>query len=109
MMLTLKDTTPPADVPEQFYQARKKLGDETYKLPQGALGPFINDEYSDIDFAVYAVEGHGLPERLLVRQAETLRQRLLHVPGVQKVDIGRRAAGPDLRQFLLRTASQPSA
>lgn len=87
MMVTLKDTAPPADVPEQFYQARKKLGDTAHTLPAGVLGPFINDEYSDVDFAVYAVEGHGMPERLLVRQAETLRQRLLHVPGVKKVDI----------------------
>jgi multidrug efflux pump subunit AcrB len=87
MMVTLRDTTPPSDVPEQFYQARKKLGDTARTLPDGVLGPFINDEYSDVDFAVYALEGHGMPERQLVRVAETLRQRLLHVPGVRKVDI----------------------
>ena len=87
MMVTLKDTTPPRDVPEQFYQARKKLGDTAHALPEGVLGPFINDEYSDVDFTVYALEGHGLPERQLVRVAESLRQRLLHVPGVKKIDI----------------------
>jgi multidrug efflux pump subunit AcrB len=87
MTLNLRDQTPPSAVPEQFYQARKKLGDEVHKLPQGTLGPFINDEYSDVDFAVYAVEGHGMSERLLVRQAEGLRERLLHVPGVKKVEI----------------------
>src|SRR5215212_11193722 len=47
MTLTLKDNTPPAQVPEQFYQARKKLGDEGRNLPIGAFGPFVNDEYSD--------------------------------------------------------------
>ncbi len=87
MVLNLRDQTPPREVPEQFYQARKKLGDEARKLPQGALGPFVNDEYSDVDFAVYAVEAHGMPPRLLLRQAETLRERLLHVPGVKKVEI----------------------
>jgi multidrug efflux pump subunit AcrB len=87
MTLNLKDQTPPREVPEQFYQARKKLGDEARSLPQGALGPFVNDEYSDVDFAVYAVEGHGMAPRLLVRQAETLRERLLHVHGVKKVTI----------------------
>jgi multidrug efflux pump subunit AcrB len=87
MTLYLLDRTPPVEVPEQFYQARKKLGDEAPKLPQGVAGPFINDEYSDVVFAVYAIEGKGLPERLLVRQAETVRQRLLHVDGVRKVDI----------------------
>src|SRR3990170_2689620 len=40
MTLSLKDSTPPADVPEQFYQARKKLSDEARHLPAGALGPF---------------------------------------------------------------------
>ena len=87
MAMTLKDTMPPSEVPEQFYQARKKLGDEAHNLPPGALGPFFNDEYSDVTFALYAVEAHGMPPRLLTREAEVLRQRLLHVPGVQKVSI----------------------
>ena len=87
MMVELSDKTPPADVPEQFYQARKKLGDEAHLLPQGVQGPFINDEYSDVDFALYAVEAHGMPPRKLTREAEALRQQLLHVPGVKKVDI----------------------
>jgi multidrug efflux pump subunit AcrB len=87
MTLSLSDKTPPADVPEQFYQARKKLGDEARRLPAGVQGPFINDEYSDVTFALYALEAHGLPPRLLARQAETLRQRLLHVAGVKKVNI----------------------
>src|SRR3989338_4446610 len=43
----LRDGTPPADVPEQFYQARKKLGDEAARLPRGVIGPMVNDEYSD--------------------------------------------------------------
>jgi multidrug efflux pump subunit AcrB len=87
LQVTLKDSTPPAAVPEEFYQVHKKLNDTAPSLPQGVQGPFVNDEYADVDFAVYAVEGHGLPERLLARQAETLRQRLLHVPGVKKVNI----------------------
>src|SRR3954454_17770182 len=87
MTLTLKDYTPPAEVPEEFYQARKKLGDEARNLPSGTLGPFINDEYSDVTFALYVLEAPGMAPRLLVRQAETIRQQLLHVPGVKKVNI----------------------
>ncbi|WP_157220164.1 efflux RND transporter permease subunit [Flavisphingomonas formosensis] len=85
--LTLKDMTPPADVPEEFYQARKKLADEASKLPRGVTGPFVNDEYSDVTFALYALKAKGEPLRVLAREAETLRQRLLHVPGVRKVNI----------------------
>ena len=87
MTLNLLDWTPSADVPEQFYQARKKLGDEARNLPLGVSGPFVNDEYSDVVFAVYSIEAEGLPDRLLTRQAETVRERLLHVPGVAKVNI----------------------
>src|SRR6266699_3377624 len=87
MTLQLIDKTPPQEVSEQFYQARKKLADEAPKLPQGAMGPFVNDEYSDVSFALYSVEAPGFPLRKLTRVAEELRQRFLHVPGVKKVDI----------------------
>jgi len=86
-MVVLLDSTPPADVPEQFYQARKKIGDEAVNLPRGVLGPMVNDEYSDVTFALYALKAKGEPHRKLVRDAEGLRQRVLHVPGVKKVNI----------------------
>lgn len=85
--LTLRDTTPPKDVPEQFYQARKKMSDEAPSLPRGVVGPFVNDEYGDVTFALYALKAKGEPQRSLAREAETLRQRLLHVPGVNKINI----------------------
>lgn len=83
----LLDSTPPAGVPEQFYQARKKLGDEAGSLPRGVSGPMVNDEYADVTFALYALKATGTPHRHLIREAESLRQRLLHVPGVKKVNI----------------------
>ncbi len=85
--LTLLDSTPPDQVQAEFYQARKKAGDEAAKLPSGVIGPMINDEYADVTFALFALKARGEPQRLLVREAETLRQRLLHVPGVKKVNI----------------------
>lgn len=87
LTVTLKDSTPPAAVEEEFYQARKKLGDEARNLPQGVLGPFVNDEYSDVSFGLYALKAKGMPMRDLVRQAEVIRQDLLHVPGVKKINI----------------------
>ncbi|MFJ4452843.1 efflux RND transporter permease subunit [Pseudomonas sp. NPDC089392] len=85
--LSLLDTTPPSEVPEEFYQARKKISDETKNLPAGVIGPLVNDEYSDVTFALFALKAKGEPQRRLVRDAEALRQRLLHVPGVKKVNI----------------------
>jgi multidrug efflux pump subunit AcrB len=86
-MLVLRDSTPPKDVPEQFYQARKKLADEALNLPRGVIGPVVNDEYSDVTFALYALKAKGEPLRRLARDAESLRQRLLQVQGVKKVNI----------------------
>ncbi|ETD40811.1 multidrug transporter [Pseudomonas aeruginosa VRFPA08] len=85
--LSLLDTTPPSEVLEEFYQARKKISDEAKTLPTGVIGPLVNDEYSDVTFALFALKARGEPQRHLVRDAETLRQRLLHVPGVKKVNI----------------------
>ena len=85
--LSLQDSTPPSQVQEEFYQARKKLGDEAKNLPAGVIGPMVNDEFSDVTFALFALKAKGEPQRLLVRDAESLRQRLLHVPGVKKVNI----------------------
>lgn len=86
-MLSLQDSTPPSQVQEEFYQARKKLGDEAKNLPAGVIGPMVNDEFSDVTFALFALKAKGEPQRLLVRDAEALRQQILHVPGVKKVNI----------------------
>ncbi|WP_249674798.1 efflux RND transporter permease subunit [Pseudomonas abieticivorans] len=86
-MVSLLDKTPPSEVQEEFYQARKKLSDAAKTLPAGVIGPMVNDEFSDVTFALFALKAKGEPQRLLVRDAESLRQRLLHVPGVKKINI----------------------
>ncbi|MCW6033548.1 efflux RND transporter permease subunit [Pantoea sp. JK] len=86
-MLSLQDSTPPSEVQEQFYQARKKISDEARNLPAGVIGPMVNDEFSDVVFALYALKAKGEPQRYLARDAEKLRQQLLHVAGVKKVTI----------------------
>jgi multidrug efflux pump subunit AcrB len=87
LTVILKDYAPPDAVQGEFYQGRKKIQDEASKLPQGVLPPVLNDEYKDVVFAVYSLEAPGLPPRLLTREAEALRQDLLHVSGVEKVNI----------------------
>src|SRR5688500_1761671 len=57
MTLQLSDKTPPKEIADQFYQARKKLRDEARKLAQGAMGPFVKDEYSDVSIELAAVYG----------------------------------------------------
>ncbi len=56
-------------------------------LPRGVIGPIFNDEYSDVYFSLYALAAKDLPHRQLVLQAEDIRERLLRITGVLKVNI----------------------
>ena len=83
----LKDSVAGRDVPNSFYQVRKKLGDIRHTLPQGVLGPFYNDEFGDVYGTVYALAGDGYSAEDLRRHAEDVRARLLRVPDVAKVEL----------------------
>ncbi|HEY7845461.1 MAG TPA: efflux RND transporter permease subunit [Bradyrhizobium sp.] len=87
MQVTFRDSTPPKDVPYLFYLLRKKLVDAQGDLPSGILGPVVNDEFSDVDSILYMMTGDGADYAQLKKAAEGMRQRLLKVPGVTKVDI----------------------
>jgi multidrug efflux pump len=87
LQVTFRDSTPPKDVPYLFYLLRKKLADAQGDLPAGILGPVVNDEFSDVDSILYMMTGDGADYAQLKKAAEGLRQRLLKVPGVTKVDI----------------------
>src|ERR1700742_4789778 len=87
MQVTFRDSTPPKEVPYLFYLLRKKLADAQGDLPAGILGPVVNDEFSDVDSILYMMTGDGADYAQLKKAAEGLRQRLLKVNGVTKVDI----------------------
>jgi multidrug efflux pump len=87
MQVTFKDFTSPKDVPYLFYLLRKKLADVQGQLPEGLLGPVVNDEFSDVDSILYMMTGAGADYAQLKKTAEGMRQRLLKVPGVTKVDL----------------------
>src|SRR5215467_1627533 len=87
MQITFKDSTPPKDVPYLFYLLRKKIADVQGQLPAGLLGPVVNDEFSDVDSILYMMTGDGADYAQLKKTAEGLRQRLLKVDGVTKVDL----------------------
>jgi multidrug efflux pump subunit AcrB len=87
MTVTFKDNTPPNEVPELFYQLRKKISDIKAELPANLIGPNFNDEYGDVDSILYTMTGDGADYAQLKKIAEALRQHLLHVPGVTKVNL----------------------
>jgi multidrug efflux pump len=83
----LTDQTPPAEVQDLWYQVRKKVNDIRGDLPAGVIGPSFNDEYGDVYSALYMLTADGLSPAELKSRAEDIRQRLLRVAHVNKVDL----------------------
>ena len=87
IVLELEEHAPPEEVPGIWYQVRKKVGDIRATLPQEVIGPFFNDEFGDVFGTIYAVTGDGFSIPELKRHAENIRQELLRVPDVAKVEL----------------------
>ena len=82
-----KDAMSSKDVPELFYQIRKKVGDMKNQLPEGVQGPFFNDEFGDTYGNIYALTGDGFDYATLKRYADRIELELQRVPDVGKIDL----------------------
>ncbi|VEB45207.1 Multidrug resistance protein MdtF [Chromobacterium violaceum] len=87
MVVSLREDVPPKNVPQLWYQVRKKLGDIAYTLPSGVQGPFFNDEFGDTFGNIYAFSGDGFGYEELRQYAEAAKKELLRVPDVAKVQM----------------------
>jgi multidrug efflux pump len=81
-----KDSTDKSEVPNIWYQVRKRVSDIRNTLPDGIEGPTFNDEFGDVYGNLYALTGDGYSYAELKRQADIIRSELLNVPDVAKVD-----------------------
>ena len=72
---------------ELWYQARKKIGDVRPLMPAGILGPFFNDEYTDVYTALYALSAPDITPAERQEFAEDIKRKLQTVPAVNKVNI----------------------
>jgi len=87
MLIRFQDSTPSEKVPDLFYQVRKRMSDERPNLPRGVIGPIVNDNFSDVYFSLLALTAPGMPMRELTREAESIRNRLQRLPGLQKAQL----------------------
>ena len=87
IFVNLKDSTRPADVPDIWYQVRKKMRDIAGTLPQGVIGPDFNDEFGDTYGIVYGFTANGFTERELHDYVHDIRKQLLELPDISKIDI----------------------
>jgi multidrug efflux pump len=88
IVLQIKDSSRAAEVPGVWYAVRKKVGDMRSTLPGGVVGPFFNDEYGDVYGVIYALEAdQGYSYAEVKTFADDVRQQLLRVPDVAKVEL----------------------
>ena len=87
IIFQIKDSSRPAEVAGVWYAVRKKIGDMRYTLPQGVQGPFFNDDFGDVYGVIYALEGEGFSYAELKVFADDVRQQLLRVQDVAKVEL----------------------
>ncbi|WP_058089193.1 efflux RND transporter permease subunit [Aquabacterium parvum] len=86
-LMVVKDSSPPKEISNLWYQVRKKVGDMRGTFPQGVIGPFFNDEFGDVYGSIYALSADGFTEEELRQFAERARSDMLRVPGVAKVEL----------------------
>ena len=87
VILQLRESTPPKETSQSWYQVRKKIGDIRNTLPPGVLGPFFNDEYGDTFGSILALSGDGFTYAEMKDYADFVRQELLGIPTVAKVEL----------------------
>jgi multidrug efflux pump subunit AcrB len=87
IFVNLRDSTPASQVPDIWYQVRKKIGDIRQTLPRSVVGPFFNDEFGDTYGIVYGFTADGFTHRELRDHVDEVRQRLLQLPDISKIEV----------------------
>ena len=87
IIIELRESTPLKEVPQAWYQVRKKIGDIRGSLPSGVQGPFFNDEFGDTYGSIFALAADGFTYAEVKDYADFVRQQLLGVPSVSKVEL----------------------
>ncbi|WP_448251370.1 efflux RND transporter permease subunit [Ottowia oryzae] len=87
IIFQIKDSSPPKEVAGVWYTVRKKVGDMRGTLPQGVSGPFFNDDFGDVYGVIYTLTSDGFSQAELKDFADDVRQQLLRVKDVAKVEL----------------------
>lgn len=87
VFIELKGSTPPKEVPNLWYQVRKKIDDIRYTLPNGVSGPYANDEFGDTYGSILAFTADGFNYAELREYVKEARKNLLRVKDVSKVEM----------------------
>jgi len=86
-IIRLEESTNPKEVPELWYQTRKRISDMKHTLPQGVYGPYFNDDFGDVYGSIYALTADGFTAEEVRRYADQVRAKFLTVKDVEKVEL----------------------
>jgi multidrug efflux pump len=87
VMLMARDSLVSRELPQLWYDVRKKIGDIRQNLPQGVVGPYFNDEFGDTFGNIYALQGDGFDYATLKDYAERIELELHRLPDVGKIEL----------------------
>jgi len=82
-----RDSMHSVEIPELWYQLRKKISDIRHTLPPGIQGPFFNDEFGTTFGNIYALTGEGFDYAVLKDYADRIQIQLQRVKDVGKVEL----------------------
>ncbi|QVW24465.1 efflux RND transporter permease subunit [Pseudomonas hormoni] len=82
-----RDSMHSVEIPDLWYQVRKKISDIRHTLPPGIQGPFFNDEFGTTFGNIYALTGDGFDYAVLKDYADRIQIQLQRVKDVGKVDL----------------------
>ena len=87
VMFMAKDSLKSSQLPDVWYQVRKKVGDIKQQFPSGVQGPFFNDEFGDTFGNIYVLTGNDFDYATLKEYADRLQLQLQRVKDVSKVNL----------------------
>jgi len=82
-----RDSLRSKQIPDLWYQVRKRVGDIRATLPREIVGPFYNDEFGDTFGNIYALTGKGFDYAVMRDYADRIQLELQRVPDVGKIDL----------------------
>jgi multidrug efflux pump subunit AcrB len=70
-----------------WQDVRNKVIDKTPSLPEGAIGPFVNDDFGDVTVVSAALTGEGFSLAQLHALAKRIQDQVYLLPGVKRVNL----------------------
>jgi multidrug efflux pump subunit AcrB len=85
--VTIKDEVPAEELPATWKLLRNRMDDVKPDLPEGTIGPMVDDTFGDTSVATIALWADGFSMAEMHETARQVRERLNMLKGIMKVDL----------------------